>query len=594
MHLQQPFLSEPVRSSIVNMDSTHSSGQTDLRDVNPAGYENLDYVADMPEFAADHSLHLEESDLHSFHGPLLEGLQTPFATLDELSYRQFAGKGHSHSLSLILNLADPPQIPYSHSSSTFHLVDLMPPLLLLVSNQLLNQLLADSPFSASGTVTTPGRRGMSKAFATPSRVGHSPSVKIGKTPLKGHRRTRSKAVEVGSSNLLATIANMKNKSINHVPYESDTSLLSNPFDSTIISPRVDNLSNYDATPLTTPAKLLVSGSQYFTPANRPISHSNNFGGNLDPSELLNLRPKLRQSFSSSQGPSLVLPRSETLDSINVDEQDDDACKQLKKAKSFTQFCEPLSGPHRVTSMRKLQLEEYLDSSPSKAQETQTRFHPHGSASPVGIMLSDADTLRKKGNLSSYPASIDLASITNLDASNMPSYNSVAGPRGIFPQMATMRSAPVIPLSHSAIPEDSSRSAASTPNLGYSGNTTTSNLRKSKGAKSGTRKLSYPSATEIQEASTTQEIAYFAEKILNSDLKRPIVVQETEKDVVDPKKKHKCPLCFARFQRPEHVKRHLKSHSDEKPFQCDYPDCHRRFNRKDNLKAHLKKIHKQEF
>lgn len=66
------------------------------------------------------------------------------------------------------------------------------------------------------------------------------------------------------------------------------------------------------------------------------------------------------------------------------------------------------------------------------------------------------------------------------------------------------------------------------------------------------------------------------------------VEKTDK--VDPKKTHKCPICDARFQRPEHVKRHLKSHSSEKPYQCEEPDCGKRFNRKDNLKAHLKKIH----
>lgn len=62
------------------------------------------------------------------------------------------------------------------------------------------------------------------------------------------------------------------------------------------------------------------------------------------------------------------------------------------------------------------------------------------------------------------------------------------------------------------------------------------------------------------------------------------------DKVDPRKKHKCPICNLRFQRPEHVKRHLKSHSSEKPFQCEEPNCGKCFNRKDNLKAHLKKIH----
>ncbi|GMM36549.1 hypothetical protein DASC09_038740 [Saccharomycopsis crataegensis] len=58
-----------------------------------------------------------------------------------------------------------------------------------------------------------------------------------------------------------------------------------------------------------------------------------------------------------------------------------------------------------------------------------------------------------------------------------------------------------------------------------------------------------------------------------------------------KKNHECPLCGSRFQRPEHVKRHMRSHSSEKPFHCDQPNCTKRFNRSDNLKAHLRKIHK---
>ncbi|ONH65480.1 Cell wall integrity transcriptional regulator CAS5 [Cyberlindnera fabianii] len=58
----------------------------------------------------------------------------------------------------------------------------------------------------------------------------------------------------------------------------------------------------------------------------------------------------------------------------------------------------------------------------------------------------------------------------------------------------------------------------------------------------------------------------------------------------PKKVHSCPLCNAIFQRPEHVKRHMRSHSSEKPFVCDEPGCGKRFNRGDNMKAHLRKIH----
>lgn len=57
-----------------------------------------------------------------------------------------------------------------------------------------------------------------------------------------------------------------------------------------------------------------------------------------------------------------------------------------------------------------------------------------------------------------------------------------------------------------------------------------------------------------------------------------------------KKLHNCPLCGSSFHRPEHVKRHLRAHSSEKPFQCDEPDCGKRFNRLDNMRAHLRKIH----
>lgn len=58
-----------------------------------------------------------------------------------------------------------------------------------------------------------------------------------------------------------------------------------------------------------------------------------------------------------------------------------------------------------------------------------------------------------------------------------------------------------------------------------------------------------------------------------------------------KRKHKCEICSARFLRPEHVKRHMKCHSLEKPYKCHVENCSKKFNRKDNLKTHLKNIHK---
>ena len=49
----------------------------------------------------------------------------------------------------------------------------------------------------------------------------------------------------------------------------------------------------------------------------------------------------------------------------------------------------------------------------------------------------------------------------------------------------------------------------------------------------------------------------------------------------------CPLfsCGRLFKRAEHLKRHLRTHTMERPYQCDR--CHKRFSRSDNLNQHLR-------
>ncbi|OQE11979.1 hypothetical protein PENFLA_c066G06107 [Penicillium flavigenum] len=69
------------------------------------------------------------------------------------------------------------------------------------------------------------------------------------------------------------------------------------------------------------------------------------------------------------------------------------------------------------------------------------------------------------------------------------------------------------------------------------------------------------------------------------------------DVEDPefdmhKRKFDCPIigCRKDFKRQDHLERHTRSHSKEKPHVCWVPGCRRAFSRRDNLKVHCTKTH----
>ncbi|CDS11331.1 Putative Transcription factor STE12 [Lichtheimia ramosa] len=55
------------------------------------------------------------------------------------------------------------------------------------------------------------------------------------------------------------------------------------------------------------------------------------------------------------------------------------------------------------------------------------------------------------------------------------------------------------------------------------------------------------------------------------------------------KSHVCPIpqCQRRFKRLEHLKRHMRIHTLERPFSCTFPNCHKTFSRSDNLSQHMK-------
>ncbi|ORY00501.1 hypothetical protein K493DRAFT_163258, partial [Basidiobolus meristosporus CBS 931.73] len=51
--------------------------------------------------------------------------------------------------------------------------------------------------------------------------------------------------------------------------------------------------------------------------------------------------------------------------------------------------------------------------------------------------------------------------------------------------------------------------------------------------------------------------------------------------------YSCTVCKKSFRRNEHLIRHVRTHTGEKPYSCSYASCSKRFSRSDELARHIR-------
>lgn len=84
---------------------------------------------------------------------------------------------------------------------------------------------------------------------------------------------------------------------------------------------------------------------------------------------------------------------------------------------------------------------------------------------------------------------------------------------------------------------------------------------------------HPAATSAEKRSLASHLSLGSGELLQMNPRMADSAQKrTQRD-----NKRKCPICARSFNKTEHLERHVRSHTKEKPFECQH--CGRKYGRK---------------